>query len=156
MTAGSSVVHIHLKREGDWPPVAYEEISAAPLGSHRFRLTRPPLFAKRLAAGDTVRVVHLGNPELPWVEEVMEWGGHSTVRVIVLEKNGTSGEQRLQESVSALGMTADRTRFDGLFVIDVPADVDYAELRAVLDEGESHGLWEYEEGAVSAQHDSQL
>ncbi|MCF6523102.1 DUF4265 domain-containing protein [Streptomyces sp. JJ36] len=154
MDTAHEVIHIRLRQEGDWPPVAQEEVTAVPLGEHRYRLADPPAFAKRLAVGDVVRVLHHGEPEVPWIDELLEHSGHSTLRVIVFRQAGEAAERELADRMTALGATVHRTPLDGLLALDVPASVPYDPVRAALEDGEGRGLWEYEEGSVSAVHDA--
>lgn len=147
-------VHIHLNPEGGWPPVAAEEVEALPLEEHRFRLISPPAFAKRLAVGDVVRVVHYGSPEVPWVEEIIESGGHSTIRVIFFRSKGDSPEADLRSKMKRFGVQVFETPFQGLVAIDVPQDVSYKAIRDYLSAGEDRKLWEFEEGAISLAHDT--
>ncbi|MEV6675237.1 DUF4265 domain-containing protein [Streptomyces sp. NPDC051162] len=156
MSSTNEVVHIRLRQEGDWPPFAQEEVAAVPLDEHRFRLASPPAFAKRLAVGDVVRVLHSGLPEVPWVDEILEHSGHSTLRVIVFEKGGRQAEVHLEQKMADLGLPVHQTRLKGLFVIDVPPGHSYSTVRSVLDAEAERGLWDYEEAAISASHDAQL
>lgn len=155
MAVEGEVLHIRLRREGEWPPFDHEEVNGVPLEGHQYRLASPPAFAKRLAVGDVVRVIHAGDPEVPWVSEVVERSGHSTVRVIVFKDGGQQAEDRLEREAAEVGVSALRTCLDGLFVIDIPAGISYPSVRTFLASGAARGVWDYEEAAISAHHDAQ-
>ncbi|MFJ7629275.1 DUF4265 domain-containing protein [Streptomyces sp. NPDC097595] len=146
-------IHVRLCVEGGWPPVAFEEVSAKPLGDHLYELVSPPAFAKRLAVGDVVRVVHHGSPEMVWVDSIIESSGHSTARVIFFRAAGPEPENTLKGDLSRLGVKIHETAMDGMIAIDIPGPVDYEAVRAVLQEGESRRFWEFDEGAISPLHD---
>jgi len=148
-----SRIHVRLAVEGGWPPVAFEELEAKPLGDHRYRLLSPPAFAKRLAVGDVVHVEHHGSPEQAWVDSVIEPSGHSTVRVIFFEAAGHASEESLRRELEGLGVQIHETGLRGLIAVDIPGEVSYPSVRALLDEGESQGRWEFDEGTISRLHD---
>ncbi|WP_158587973.1 DUF4265 domain-containing protein [Actinomadura logoneensis] len=139
--------------EGGWPPVAFEELEARPRGDHRYELASPPVFAHRLAVGDVVRVVHHGSPEQVWVDSLIEPSGHSTVRVIFFRAAGREPENELRRELDRLGVNIHETTYDGMISADIPGEVNYGSVRAALDEGESRGLWEFDEGVISNLHD---
>lgn len=155
MNPGSRVIHIRLQKDGDWPPFESEEVSAVQVGDHQFRLESPPAFARRLAVGDVVRVVHHGSAHDMWIEEVLEWSGHSTVRVIVFRDAGTEAEDELLAGVPKLSCSIRPTGLESLFAIDVPDAVEYSPLQHFLEDGSRRGLWDYEEAAISRVHDQE-
>jgi hypothetical protein len=76
-------------------------------------------------------------------------GGHSTVRVLVqLLVDGLA----LLQPVRTLGCTVSPSRTPGLFVVDVPPEVDYDPVVRVLAERTALGWWAYEEGALATAH----
>lgn len=152
MNTSPNVVHIRLNREGDWPPFDSEEVAAVRLEEHKFQISSAPAFAKRLAVGDIVRVAHYGPSQDPWIEEVLAWSGNSTIRVIVFASAGKVAEEELIQGVGELGGVITPPVLSGLFVLNVPKGVDYGRMRTFLDKGESRGVWEYEEAAISANH----
>lgn len=146
-------VHVRLAVEGSWPPVDFEELTAKPLGDHRYELVSPPAFAKRLAVGDVVRVVHYGTPEQPWVDSVIDSSGHSTVRVIFFQKAGREPEDHLRRELDRMGVQIHETSFRGMIALDIPGEVNYDSVSAILKEGESRKFWEFDEGGISRLHD---
>jgi hypothetical protein len=145
------LLHIRLTRDtSGWPPFDSEEIEADELQEEEFRLRRPPAFAKRLAAGDVVRVGRYTDSQVPWVEEIIESSEHSTVRIIVRKGIDDSIVTNL---IEALQLRAWPTPLAGLFAVDIPADRDYSVIRATLLSRQAAGDIDFEEGALSARHD---
>ena len=154
MDSNSRVVHINLHKEGDWPPYDSEEVSATQLSDHEFQISVAPAFARRLAVGDIVRVGRYGPTQVPWVEEVLRPSRHSTLRVIIFAATGKSTEEELSQGIAGLGCTISPGPLDGLFVVDVPGDVNYLHVKEFLESGDADGKWEYEEASISANHAS--
>ncbi|MFE7105462.1 DUF4265 domain-containing protein [Streptomyces sp. NPDC057575] len=152
----STKIHVRLAVEGGWPPVAFEEIKAKFLGDHQYELTSPPAFAKRLAVGDIVRVRHHGSPERAWVDSIVESSGHSTVRVIFFRAAGQVTEVGLRRELDRFGARVHETTFEGMIAVDIPGEVEYGAVRAILEEGESQKFWEFDEGAISFLHDQSV
>ncbi|MFB7557079.1 DUF4265 domain-containing protein [Streptomyces brevispora] len=146
-------VHVRLAIEGGWPPVAFEELKVKSVGNHQYELLSPPAFAKRLAVGDVIRVLHHGSPEEIWVDSVIESSGHSTVRVVFFRAAGQDPEDNLRRELDRLGAQIHETSFHGMIAVDIPGTADYEAVRAVLEEGESRNLWEFDEGSISPLHD---
>ncbi|MCQ4082301.1 DUF4265 domain-containing protein [Streptomyces sp. RB6PN25] len=128
-------------------------MEAVEVGDHKYRLESPPSFARRLAVGDVVRVAHHGSSQGLWVEEVLEWGGHSTIQVITFKVAGRDVEKELKDGAASLNCSIKQTSLEGLFSIDVPGGVGYAPLREFLERGTKCGLWDYQEAAISRIHD---
>lgn len=155
MEEATSKVHVRLAVEDGWPPVAFEELEAKPLGDHRYQLLSPPAFAEQLAIGDVVSVEHPEPPEAEqvWVDSVIESSGHSTVRVVFIQAAGQEAESGLRRDLEGLGARVHDTGFQGLIAVDIPGEVDYRAVRELLGEGESRELWDFDEGAISHLHD---
>jgi hypothetical protein len=146
-------IYVKLRGVDGWPPVDHEVVNAIDLGDHLFKLATLPSFAKRLAVGDIVRVAHYGDPQLPWIEEVVEWSGHSAVQVILFRAAGEAVVSALISSIAAMGGLIEHSNVDGMYLIDVPGEVDYRKIRDYLEDGATEGKWDYQEGAVSSFHE---
>jgi hypothetical protein len=152
----TSKVHVRLSIENGWPPVAFEELDAKFLGDHQYELISPPVFAKRLAVGDIVRVAHYGSPECPWVDSLIESNGHSTVRVIFFQAAERESKDNLERELILIGAHIHETDFLGMIAVDIPGEVDYEPVYSLLKEGESRKFWEFDEGMISHMHALQL
>jgi hypothetical protein len=117
-----------------------------PLGSGRFRIESTPFFAYGISRDDVVRALPAAGEEEPRLEDVLEKGGHRTLRA-ALDPSAelTSGAvQGLLERLLELGCTHEMLR-PKLVALDVPGAVDVAVvvqlLQALADEGAI--LWEW-------------
>jgi hypothetical protein len=119
---------------------------AEPLGSGRFRIESSPFFAYGISRDDVVRASPAAGEEDPRLEDVLEKGGHRTLRVALdpaVEVTG-SAIQGLLERLLELGCTHESLR-PKLVALDVPGQVDVAVvvqlLQSLADEGTV--LWEW-------------
>jgi hypothetical protein len=145
----AQVLHIRLQQDDQWPPFDCEEVLGEPEGERRYRLLTAPAFARRLAVGDVV-TAHRDSTGWLWIDGVVQRGDHSTVRVLVRRAEAESG---LSAALDAQGCRVSSSPLPDLLVVDVPGPVDYAAVRALLEEGERQGDWEYQEAAISLHHD---
>jgi hypothetical protein len=119
---------------------------AEPLGSGRFRIESSPFFAYGISRDDVVRAVPAAGQEEPRLEDVLEKGGHRTLRVALDPTvELTSGAiQGLLERLLELGCTHESMR-PKLVALDVPGEVDVEVvvqlLQTLADEGQL--LWEW-------------
>lgn len=128
--------------EDGFPPADWEHLWADSVGENQFRLDNTPFFAYGVSYGDIVSTVREG--ELNVFETVVRPGGHSTVRVILMDKESTDD---LFARVSEMGCQVETSHIPGYLAVDVPPLPLEPGLRHYLDEGEAAGLWEYEVSA---------
>jgi hypothetical protein len=142
-------IRIRLERGPGEPGPDEDAVWAEPLGSDRFRIESCPFFAYGVSRDDVVRAA---GEEGPILDDVLEKGGHRTLRfaldpAIALD----AGEaQRLLERVAGTGCTYEllRPRF---VAIDVPSEVDVALLVDLLQEAARKGMvaWEWADPRLS-------
>lgn len=119
---------------------------AEPLGSGRFRVESCAFFAYGVSRDDVVRAVAAAGEDAPLLEDVVEKGGHRTLRLAldpaVEIADGTI--QALLERVLELGCTHEALR-PKLVAIDVPPEVDVAAVAELLQAlvAERALLWEW-------------
>ncbi|HEX9400763.1 MAG TPA: DUF4265 domain-containing protein [Anaeromyxobacter sp.] len=119
---------------------------AEPLGSGRFRIESCPFFAYGVSRDDLVRAVEVAGEEGPRLEDVIEKGGHRTLR-IALDPGVEIGDPRIQgllERLLELGCTHEALR-PKLVALDVAPEVDVtivAELLQAAVEDRTM-LWEW-------------
>jgi hypothetical protein len=132
-----------LPSEGLWA----EPVEAAKAGA-RFRLQNSPFFATGVSYLDTVRA-RLADEGLEFTDVVAR-GGHSTYMLLVppasrdfatywrgLETRGCTYERKsIRLSVGSRM----------LYSVDVPPSSDFAEISAILDQGERDKVWVFQEG----------
>jgi hypothetical protein len=106
---------------------------AEPLGSDRFRIESCPFFAYGVSRDDVVRAIEIAGEDAPRLEDVVEKGGHRTLR-LALDPGvelGDGSVQGLLERVLELGCTHEALR-PKLVAIDVPPEVDVAVVAELL------------------------
>lgn len=142
-------VFVTLERdEKGYPPWDEEEIWALPAGDEQFQLDACPTFARGLSHRDVVHVVPVGDRW--YIDRVVRYGGHSTVRVVLFDDRWHDSLMRLGDR---LGLEVDHTEIGGLFAIDVPPEGPFRQLVGELADGRRSGWWDYEEGSIAAGHD---
>ena len=140
----------------DWHGSSTETLWAervATLSDGAYKLLNTPFFMKGVSFMDTVRAKPAQDDGFPEFIEVISLGGHSTYRLLVppdrakdfnawwakLEREGCSFES---SSIKvSLGPRM-------LYAVDIPVHGDVREVYAILEEGESAGIWVFEEGHV--------
>lgn len=149
-------VAFDLKSEApDWPPVAVERLWGEKTAvESELRLLNVPFFARGVAYGDLVRV----RPDRDRRELVFERlngeSGHSTIRIVLLDKRALREVQNRLRQAGCSWETA--AQFASLLAVDVPADSDYRALRDWLKARMAEGAIEFQESAISALHLEQV
>jgi len=106
---------------------------AEPLGSGRFRIESCPFFAHGISRNDVVHASPLGGEEEPRLEDVIEKGGHRTLRFALdpAVELGGAAVQGLLERLLELGCTHETLR-PKLVALDIPPEVDVAVVAQLL------------------------
>jgi hypothetical protein len=119
---------------------------AEPLGAARYRIESCPFFAYGISREDVVRAIDAAGEDAPRLEDVVEKGGHRTLRLALDPRHDAddASVQGLLERLLELGCTHELLR-PKLVAIDLPPEVDVAVvaelLQALADEGTL--LWEW-------------
>jgi hypothetical protein len=139
-------IRVPLERAaGDAGP-ADDWLWAEPLGSGRFRVESCPFFAYGISREDVVRAAEETGQEAPLLEDVIEKGGHRTLRFALdpAVEIASAPIQALLERLLELGCTHEMLR-PKIVAIDLPPSVDLAavaeHLQALSREGAL--LWEW-------------
>jgi hypothetical protein len=138
-------IRVALDHAGTQGP-ADDFLWAEPLGSSRFRIESCPFFAYGVSRDDVVLAVETAGEDAPRLEDVLEKGGHRTLRLALDPQIdlADSSVQGLLERLLELGCTHEALR-PKLVAIDVPPQVDVAVvaqlLQALVQEGTL--LWEW-------------
>lgn len=128
-----------------WHGHTSESVWAESLGEGRYRIRNVPFFAKGIAVEDVVlaRMSATG----PVFTRVLIHSGHSTYRIFLTDDIGIS-DPRYLDAWGALerhGCTVERAS-EHLLAVDVPSHAMLPEVYELLQLGEEHGVWEFEEG----------
>ena len=152
MTEGLVRIRVPLEPAPGARGPADDWLWAEPLGSGRFRIESCPFFAYGISRDDVVRAIEPAGDDAPRLEDVLEKGGHRTLRIALdPEVDVTDGAvQGLLERLLELGCTHETLR-PKLIALDVPPEVDVtivAELlQAIADDGTI--LWEWADPRTS-------
>ncbi|GIG69913.1 DUF4265 domain-containing protein [Phytomonospora endophytica] len=152
MTDGDEVkVHFRMDVDADGrPPASVESLWAVDFGDGTARLENTPWFARGVACGD---VVEVGPDEdgVLWAGKKVRGSGHCTIRLIVLEDEGSAAaRQAALDDFGPLGTTGEGLGRFSMVALDVPPGADLPAIRRLLDGGAADGRWQWEEGCITA------
>ncbi len=138
----------------NWPPFSVERLWARKTGVvGELELVNTPFFVRGVAFGDVVRV-HPDHDRREMVfDEVTARSGNSTVRIVL---NDEDCRDALLELFERAGCTWEFSGAGPHLTVNIPASVDYRELRRKLVELKTSGVIGVEEAFVSTGHESQL
>jgi hypothetical protein len=140
----------------DWHGCPNEGLWAEPIkGSVSgtvFCLRNSPFFARDVSFLDTVRAVP--SDEYPGLKfaGVIDRGGHSTYMLLV--PPAWAEFEAYWQRLEALGCTYESTTIEislgrrTLYTVDVPGATDVYAVYRILEEGQKHGIWMFQEGHV--------
>jgi hypothetical protein len=126
--------------------VVTETVWAVPMGNRLYRLDNVPFFAFAVSFDDVV-IANECDGQL-WFAGVARLGGHSTYRVAPTRPDDAASFQHAWTALAVLGCTYEKAN-DALYAIDVPPAADIRKVIGALMEGESAGIWQYEEGHLA-------
>ena len=117
-----------------------------PLGSGRYRVESCPFFAYGISRDDVIRATEVQGEESPSLEDVIEKGGHRTLR-LALDPTAELSHRPVQaflERLLELGCTHEALR-PKIVAIDLPPEVDLSHVAELLQTKASEGLilWEW-------------
>jgi len=147
-------VHFKLNQNEDgYPPFSSEAIWCEKLDEHRFRVDNIPFFVTGVSFSDIVSVHEEPEGYLNF-DELVEEGGHSTIRVMFLDNpdDRRPFEVRARElagQLDALGCGISVSPPPLLLAIDIPPAGAIGTVQTLLTKGEDKGLWSYEEGTLA-------
>ena len=127
----------------DWPNLEAELIEAEPVGNDRYRVLRAPFYAYGLSRNDVVAARIEG--EGPVFARAVQRAGHSTYRIYRLDADDRGSFEKLIAELENLGCVI-RVAKRNLLSVDVPPATNIHATYAVLQDGETSGVWEFEEG----------
>lgn len=120
-----------------------ESLWAEPVGGDRYRLRNVPFLAFGFSEQDVITAKE--DDGALRVTGVAIRGGHSTYRLVL--PADTNEEKFLQDWIPLKNLGCTYERATRRYVaIDVPPPADIYAVYNALEEGESAGLWEFEEG----------
>ncbi len=149
MVGAMRKIKIRLERlDADWPPVDVESVWATLVDREKaiYRVANIPFFAWGISFDDLVRVKEVEGER--WFREVVEWSGHSTVRVLLYEAS-EARRDALFARLKALGCGYEGSHLPQLVAVNVPPGVYGPSLQAFLDSLPNDKIGEYEEANIA-------
>ena len=146
----AEIVFPMVKDVRGWPPVRAEHVWAERCGEDLFRVENAPFFVRDLAVGDLVRAVPSALETGPVFVERVAWSGNCTIRVMPL-RNGELADDDVGlvvDAFKALGIQSETAGVYPIVSLCVPMDADLAAVKALIEQGQRDGRWEWEEGCV--------
>jgi hypothetical protein len=126
---------------GAWHGTATERLWAEPLGGRRYRLRNTPFFAFGVSTEDIV-FANEKDGQLVFAG-VSIASGHSSYRLRLNVPRTDPAFAEAWAPLEALGCTYEEGE---VLAVDVPPRVNIHEAYRLLTDGESKGLWEFDEG----------
>lgn len=104
-----------------------------------------PFIAKRVSLGDHIKVEYDEEDKKYYFDDFIAISGNTTVRVFFkdLDLSSTVGKQLVDLGCEWEGFSQKQ-----MIAVNVPKDIDYLPVKAILDKGESEGKWTYEESCL--------
>ncbi|HSP79036.1 MAG TPA: DUF4265 domain-containing protein [Myxococcaceae bacterium] len=109
-----------------------------------YEIDNIPFFVKELALGDVVSAQPDASGVL-WYSELVHPSGHSTIHLWFSREEQV---EPVREALRHLGCASEVSDLPRLVAVDVPPDVPYEKVKALLEQGEDAGLFEYQEACL--------
>lgn len=139
----SRLVKIHFPLdEGLWHGHTTESLWAEKIGRGQYRLLNSPFLVFGVNFNDVVSARSTSDGLV--FQSVIKRGGHSTYRIIFQDSQAPASIQ-LSAKLKQLGCSVEWGS-DSFAAVDVPPSVDPREVYSTLAAGDTHHLWDFEEG----------
>ncbi|HVX41710.1 MAG TPA: DUF4265 domain-containing protein [Gemmatimonadaceae bacterium] len=129
---------------GDWHGYVTETVWAEKVSDGLYRIRSVPFYAKGVSFGDVVTTKQ--EDGRPMMAGISLRSGHSTYRAFIKApaELGSPEFNRAWNPIEQQGCTYERAT-EHLIAIDVPHSANLATVYALLEDGESAGVWDFEE-----------
>jgi Domain of unknown function (DUF4265) len=129
--------------EDGYPPVKVETLWASRVGPDLYCLDNIPFYARGVSSEDIVRTRSESGMNI--FQEVLRPSQNSVFRIYVSEETDVPNARA---SFKHLGCESELSDLPKLFAVEVPGDVAFGPVSALLTEGLDKGRWEYEEACL--------
>ncbi|HEY4649925.1 MAG TPA: DUF4265 domain-containing protein [Pontibacter sp.] len=117
-----------------------------------YQIDSIPFYTSLLASNDIVFAdIDPATKELVY-QKTVSYGGHSTIQVVLNDENVAM--DTIREVFSKMRCVSEVVNED-FFVLDIPEDIDYSQVKAELDRLEEEEVIEYAEPSLSDVHRKQ-
>lgn len=142
---GLGKIQFSLEQDEDgYPPMGIETLWARRTKEGYYELANSPFYAIDVSWKDIVDVEEMPDGALKY-KRVVKRSGHSTIRVIALEKDEM---KPLQEKLEDLGCSWEGGDVPSLISVDIPPHINIEQVRSLLQEGSDNGFFDYEESSI--------
>ena len=138
----------------DWHGYQNETLWASQLDTHKdailCELQNSPFYAKGVSYLDII-LARIPSGGICQFVEKKQSSGHSTYRILS-DSNMGEGFEKFWRELERLGCTYESSKFGNkeLYSVDVPPSSDLYLVYSILSEGETSGVWIFEEGNVGS------
>ncbi len=108
-----------------------------------YRLNNLLFYAKEYAFGDIVSAEAVDDEN--YVTGLITASGHSLVRIVFFEADLV---QSTRKKLIEMGCESELSDLPNLISVDIPSGVTYESVKLFLKQGESSGMWSYEEACI--------
>lgn len=114
-----------------------------------YKIDNIPFYARSIASDDVVFAEFDETESQLVFRYIVEFSGNSTVRVVRLKDSVDINE--IRKTFECLGCLSEKVN-DGYFAMEIPANVDYKNIKQNLNELQLTGLIDFEEACLSEEH----
>ncbi len=112
-----------------------------------YEIDNIPFYAKEIALGDVVAARTDAEGAL-WYTELVQPGGHSTLQLWFARQEDV---EAVRAALHQRGCSSEMSDLPRLVAVDVPPHVPYESIKALLNQGEQAGQFEYQEACLGFQ-----
>ncbi|ATB35778.1 hypothetical protein CYFUS_001192 [Cystobacter fuscus] len=109
-----------------------------------YEIDNIPFYAKEVSLGDVVAAQPDAGGVL-WYSELVRPSGHSTLQLWFSRQEDV---ESVREALRQRGCASELSDLPRLVAVDVPPHVPYANIKALLEQGEQAGQFEYQEACL--------
>jgi len=129
----------------EWCPYLSESVWAEQISNNCFRLKNSPFYVRDVSFEDEVSIKQVNGKFI--YDSIIRRGGHSTYRILIQESVRGEVLKPYLDALEGLGCTYETSEGPTrLLAVDVPPEADIYKVYALLEKGESDGVWGFEEG----------
>ena len=128
-----------------WHGQSVESMWATKLGDHLYKIEGSPFFVKGITFEDAVKTKLLDGV-ISFVKTATSSGG-STYRILCKEGTDETQFERFWKPLEVVGCTYEQGDFGyRMYSVDVPKQANIQQVFALLQDGISNDIWDFEEG----------
>lgn len=127
--------------------IAEETIWSKKLENGYYQIDNIPFYAPNLAYNDVISVED--DNGILYFDDLIECSGHSTLQIVFFKEHKA---QDILINLEKLGCKWEGMKDQPYYAIDISPDLDYANIRQILDEESKKEVLDYRESCLSENH----